>query len=186
MSAAWDLPTIKVLEDKVYTLNTDYRDILDIIEYLTGEGDKQEAVYIALALFYEEFEEMPTSAYIEAWEYLRDFISLFQPESKTPPIQLVDWQKDFNMIAAGVNAVLGTEIRQVEYMHWFTFMGYYSAIGDSNFATVVSIRNKKKKGKKLDEQEREFYRENKEIIDLPKKYSKEEQEEIDRLNDLLK
>lgn len=185
MISAWDLPTCAEIDGTSYNLHTDYRDILGIIEVLTGEGDEQENAYIALALFFEDFFEMPTAIYKEAWKYLYSFIALFQPESGTSQPKLVDWGKDFTMIAAGVNTLLGKEIRSVEYMHWFTFVGYYTSIGDCTFATVVSIRNKKKKGKKLDEQELTFYKENKELVDLPKNYTQEEQEEIERLNKLL-
>ena len=58
-------------------------------------------------------------------------------------------------------------------------------IGEGTFATVVSIRDKKAKGKKLEDWEREFYKENKTLIDLDVKYSEEELEEQKRLNDLL-
>ena len=45
---------------------------------------------------------------------------------------------------------------------------------------------KKSKRKKLEDWEREFYKENKTLIDLDVKYSEEELEEQKRLNDLLK
>ena len=46
------------------------------------------------------------------------------------------------------------------------------------FATVVSIRSKLKKGGvgKLDKAEKQFYYENKELIDLPVQLSQEEQD----------
>ena len=53
------------------------------------------------------------------------------------------------------------------------------------FTTVINIRNKLNKGKKLDKVEKEFYKENRTLIDLKTKYSAEQQAEIDRLNKLL-
>ena len=47
------------------------------------------------------------------------------------------------------------------------------------------IRQKKKKGKKMEKYEQDFYFRNKEIVDLKTKYTKEEQEYIDRMNELL-
>ena len=49
-------------------------------------------------------------------------------------------------------------------------------IGECTFSTVVSIRSKRAKGKKLDKWEEEFYRENRKMIDLPQKLTAEEQE----------
>lgn len=54
------------------------------------------------------------------------------------------------------------------------------------FSSVLSIRQKKAKHKKLEKNEQEFYRENKSLIDMQPRYSAEEQAEIDRLNEMLK
>ena len=55
-------------------------------------------------------------------------------------------------------------------------MGAYMEIGEGTFRTVVSIRKKKRTGKKLEKWEEEFYRENRKMIDLPMNLSKEERE----------
>ena len=49
-------------------------------------------------------------------------------------------------------------------------------IGECTFATIVSIRAKKQKGKKLEKWEEEFYRENYDKVNLPQKLTKEEEE----------
>lgn len=49
----------------------------------------------------------------------------------------------------------------------------------------MTLRAKKAKGKKLEKWEREFWFSNKDLCVLKVKRSKEEQEEIDRLNKLL-
>lgn len=58
-------------------------------------------------------------------------------------------------------------------------------IGESLFSQVVSLRKKRTQKKKLEKWEREFYRENKELCDLKKKYTKAEEEEQKRLKALL-
>ena len=70
-------------------------------------------------------------------------------------------------------------------MHWWTFLGYFSEIGEGLFSQVINIRTKKSKGKKLEKWEREFYNEHKEMIDLKRVISAEEQAEIDRLNAIM-
>ena len=79
----------------------------------------------------------------------------------------------------------GFETRASDYIHWWTFLGYFNEVGEGLFTTVINIRNKLNKGKKLDKVEKEFYKENRTLIDLKTKYSAEQQAEIDRLNKLL-
>lgn len=53
------------------------------------------------------------------------------------------------------------------------------------FFTSCQYPHEKIEGKKLEKWEREFYSEHKEMIDLKRAVSGEEQAEIDRLNKLL-
>ena len=43
-----------------------------------------------------------------------------------------------------------------DYIHWWTFMGYYMSIGECLYSTILSIRDKILNGKKLEKYEREF------------------------------
>ena len=76
------------------------------------------------------------------------------------PYKLIDWEKDSQIISSAINKVANTEIRSVPYVHWWTFMGYFSSIGKSLLSTVIEIREKILKGKKLEKYEREFRRDN--------------------------
>ena len=107
-----------------------------------------------------------------------------EPDDKKRPT-LMDWEQDAALIIPAVNRVAGHEVRAEKYIHWWTFLGYYMEIGESAFSQVVSIRQKKAKGKPLEKWEQEYYRENKRLIDLRTKYTHEECEERDRLNALL-
>ena len=53
------------------------------------------------------------------------------------------------------------------------------------FPTVVRIREKRAKHKKLEKWERTFYNENKDIIDLKKRKNKRSQAEKDALDALI-
>lgn len=70
-------------------------------------------------------------------------------------------------------------------LYWWSFLGYFGEIGEGLFSQVIHIRSKKSRGKKLEKWESEFLRENKELVEIKKKYTKEEQAERDRLNALL-
>lgn len=64
-------------------------------------------------------------------------------------------------------------------------MGLFSEIGEGTFATIVSIRDKKAKGKKLDKWELDYYKTHKSTIDLKKTYTDEEEAERDAVRILL-
>ena len=72
----------------------------------------------------------------------------------------IDWEQDSQLISSAVNKVAGREIRADLYLHWWTFMGYFNAVGESALSTVVGIRSKIMKGKKLEKYEQEFRRNN--------------------------
>ena len=179
----WRLPQTAEIGGAVYQLNTDFRDILEIMGYLDDQDKPKYLRWrIALALFYEG--DIPAERQQEAMEYLAEFISCGETDAKPGP-KLLDWEQDAQAIVADVNKVAGTEIRAVPYLHWWTFLSYFHAIGEGQLSTVVSIRDKLRRGKKLEEWEKDFYRENKSRVDLKKKYSAEDLAEQERLKKLL-
>ena len=95
-----------------------------------------------------------------------------------PPI--MDWEHDFSHIAPPINRVLGYSVRdENNYTHWYDFIGAYQEIGECSWTNIVSVRSKRMKGKPLDKWEREFYNENRKLIDLPRKLTDEEKEWLD-------
>ena len=99
--------------------------------------------------------------------------------------RLLDWEQDAQIILADVNKVAGTEIRSLPFLHWWTFLSYFNAVGEGQLATLVSIREKRRTGKKLEKWEEEYYRKNKHRVDLKKRYTPEELAEQERLKKLL-
>lgn len=179
----WRLPETAEIGGTAYKLNTDFRDILEIMGYLDNQEMPEYLRWrIALALFYEG--EIPAQDQQEAMGYLAAFISCGETDGKPGP-KLLDWEQDARAIIADVNKVAGTEIRSMPYLHWWTFLSYFNAIGDGQLSTLVSIRDKLRRGKKLEQWEKDFYRENKSRVDLKKKYSAEELAEQERLKKLL-
>ena len=116
-------------------------------------------------------------------EYLADFITYGQRDEKPAP-KLLDWEQDAQSIVADVNKVARMEIWVVPYLHWWTFLSYFNAIGDGQLSTLVSIRGKLRRGKKLEKWEQD-YRKNKNRVDLKPSYTAEELAEQERLNKLL-
>ena len=180
----WELPKEAVIGGKRYGIHTDYRDILEIFSYLQ-DGQRPEFLrwYIALALFYEP--QIPEEDLLEGAEYFRWFVNCGREEPKHPSPVLLDWEQDAQDIVADVNKVAGQEIRTLPYLHWWTFMGWFQGIGEGTLSTLISVRDKLRRGKKLESWEQEYYIRNRDRVKLRKKYSAEELAEQERLQRLL-
>ena len=161
-----------------YRINTDYRDVLEVIAYLQNE-DALTGRYVALALFYEDFDAMPREDHPQAMEELARFIDLGEePEEGPAPPKTIDWEQDRTVIVSEINKVAGLEVRSLPFLHWWTFMGWFGAIGEGQLSTVVAIREKLRKGKKLEPWEREYYQQNRGRVDFKRKYTADEEQTL--------
>ena len=173
----YDLPTSVEVFGIDYEIRSDYRAILDICIMMSDPDlDNDDIAEGILDIFYPGFDDMPYEHYEEAIKQCFWFINCGEEEQNRSAPKLMDWEQDFKYVVAPMNRVAGEEIRSIEYLHWWTFVSYYYEIGDCFFAQIVRIRDKKAHGKQLDKSEREFYRKNRDAIDLKTKLSEEEEE----------
>lgn len=173
----YSLPKSVDIGGVTYDIRWDYRPILDICIALSDPDlSDEERAFVALYIFYPGFKGMLQAHYKEAVARCIEFINCGAeaPNKKSP--RLVDWEHDFPLIVNPVNRVLGREIREETPLHWFSFVSAYQEIGDCAFAQVIRIRDKKARGKQLDKPDREWYQRNREIVDIPTKYSKAEED----------
>lgn len=192
---AWKLPTSLKVGGTDYKIRTDYRVILDILAAISdpdilepGMTDDEmhaEKVLTMLQILYIDFDRMPMSDWTEAAEKACEFIDCGLRDDGAPKPRLMDWEQDAPIIVPAVNKVCNFDVRSVQYMHWWTFFGYYMEIGECMLSTVISIRDKKRRGKKLEKWEREFYRNNKHLVDLKSKKIERSAEEKEALRELF-
>lgn len=175
MSVNRTLPRSLTVGGTVYDIRPGYGAVLDIITALSDtELTNYERANVSLRIFYKDI--IPDDVE-DAIAQMLGFIQRFKPETSAKRRQrLMDWEQDFDLIADAITVKSCFDIRADEDMHWWTFLAYYQNIGDCFFAQVVSIRNKLQRGKKLDDMEREFYRNNRDTIDLKIKTTPEEDE----------
>ncbi len=149
-----------------YKIRTDYHVIIDILTAMndteifepgmTEEEKQQERVMTILQILYIDFDRMPPKDWKEAVEKACDFIDCGIKGDEKPKPKVMDWEQDAPIILPAINKVAHEDVRKNEHMHWWTFFGYYMEIGESTFSTVVSIREKKRKGQKLEKWELEL------------------------------
>ena len=184
----WSLPISVEIKGKEYAIRNkcDYRVVLDVISALSDEDLEMEyRVECALFQFYgndelDTIEKVLTSlndiqiAIVEMMKIIN--LGKEETDEEHKP-KLMDWEHDFPQLAPPISRTLGYSVRDAKnYTHWYDFIGAYMEIGECTFANIISIRNKKIKGKKLEKYEQEFYRENKKLVDLPQNLTEEEQE----------
>ncbi len=168
------LPMTLTVDGKEHDIRTDFRVILDCIAALNdNELTDSEKMYTVMQIIYIDPDSITDIE--EAIKQAFWFISCDTEKNSTQK-ELMRWEQDFKIIVPAVNRVLGYECREREQLHWWTFIGAFNEIGECYFQSVVSIRDKKARHKKLEKWEQEFYNRNREEIDLETRYSKEEEE----------
>lgn len=183
---SWSLPTSLEIRGVGFSIHTDYRVILDILRaYNDPDLPDWAKVRVMLDILYEDPDRLTEEDLPEAIEKGLWFIDngdtqddedLVRHGKKAAP-RLMDWDQDADLIIPAINRVYGQgDIRSVPYMHWWTFLGYYMEIGDCLFTTVLSIRSKKARGKKLEKWEKDFEKDNRRLVRLKPKLSEEEQD----------
>lgn len=169
-----------------WAIRSDYRIALTIFQALNdAELTDEDKALIILKLLYVDFDDMQSSEYEEALKQASWYLDGGREYKVKSKKKIIDWEQDEQMIFSAVNKVANKETRECKYIHWWTFLGYMSEIGEGLFSTVLNIRSKKNEGKKLEKYEEEYYKKNKDIVDIKSKYSTEEQEEIDRLKEIF-
>lgn len=165
----YTLPTSITVNDEPFEIRDkgDFRMVLSCFNIISNvEYSMQDRILACLRVFYEDFDDFDTlmscKCLNELTEKMMWFLNCGQEDldtSKQSP-KLVDWDKDANLICSAINNVAGKEIRAESYLHWWTFIGYYMAIGECALSQIVAIRYKLFKGEKLEKHEKKFMNEN--------------------------
>lgn len=184
MISSWQLPEVAKIGSQEYKLHGDFREILEIFSYFSDPDLPDYLKWqIALALFYDQ--PVPPEYHQEAMEYLSWFLGGGRQDPEPAGPQLLDWEQDADLIASDINKAAGLEVRALPYLHWWTFLSWFHAIGEGQLSTVIAIRNKLARGKKLEQWEKDFYREHKARVDLKKRYSRQELDQREQLQKLI-
>ena len=181
----FELPSALEVNGVEREIRTDYRDVLTVLlAFEDPELGDNEKVYVCLKAIYEDFEDIPKEDYSAAFEAAMGFIDHGAGDKKHAP-RTMDWEQDANILFPAINSVAGYEVREAEYIHWWTFLGMFMEIGEGVFSTVLSLRQKKARGKKLEKWEREWWQNNIGICRINSKETDEDKAEKERLKAIL-
>lgn len=173
----WDGSLAVTLEvcGREYAIRSDYRVALDICATLADpELDRRDQALMAMIALYTDFKDIPAAHYLEALQKCAWYLNGGDDERRLPGPKLMDWKQDFRYIIAPINRVLGREARAQEYLHWWTFLSAYYEIGDCLFTQIVRIRYLQAYGKPMDKEDWEWYRRNRQLVELRHTYTEQE------------
>lgn len=180
----WDLPIDVEIDGTAYPIrsNCDYRVVLDVIGVLNdSELPEREKAYCSLYIFYGEaiFSCSDLEAALKEMLVIVNNGEEYDASGAVKP-PLMDWHHDFRQLAPPISRILGYDVRLPDkYTHWYSFVGGYMEIGECTFQSIVAIRSKTARNKKLDKWEESFLRENRKMVELPLKLTAEEQAFLD-------
>lgn len=188
------LPEILTVGGEEYPIRSDYRNVLQVFEaFQDPELYTEEKHIISIYLLFKDFTcaddvDAAVEDGFDAEEAVRQiswFIAAGRPERDDKILPTYSWSQDEQMIFAAVNKVAGTETRDLPYLHWWTFLGYFNEVGEGTFSFIVSIRDKLNNGKRLEKHEKEFLAKNRELVEIKPVLTQEEQEQEDAYKSLL-
>lgn len=163
------LPTKLRVCGRDYEIRSDYRNILEIIMTFNDEEmTDAEKTYVCLRRIFVDFNSLPRdkATYTAAFQAAVEFIECRLSNDRPSP-KVVNWEKDEQLIFPAINKAAGTEVRMMEYLHWWSFLGYFQSIDrDDLWGYILTIRQKRAMHKKLEKHEKEFLAANRELCSV--------------------
>ena len=161
------------------------QNLLEALTPILREGAERRLTAAADAAAARADAALPQALWPDATQCLTEFLAAGRREQPRPGPALMDWQQDAPLIAAGISKAAGQDVRTLPYLHWWSFLAWFDAIGEGSFATVVAIRDKLRRGKRLENWELDYYRTHRAVVELRGVESAEDQAEKRRLLELL-
>ncbi len=191
-----DLPKTLEVDGVEYPIDSDFRTAYKInIDFADKWGCDDEQLGKVYSCLYNLYGERIDGKWVakipeNTEEALRKAIWFLDGgdnyKLKKNNIKVIDFEQDANLIFPAINVLIKTEVRELPYLHWWTFLGYLqNAPQDTMFSTVMNLRQKKAKGK-MDKYDRQMYNEYKGIIEIKQKLSEEEQRELEEEERLVR
>lgn len=184
-------PTKIQIEDKIYEINTDFRNCINImLAFEDKELADEEKYEIMLELLYKDKPEENIEIAIQKAILFLDCGEIEEKngENYNNIKRLYSFTKDAKYIYSAIKQSYGIELDKIDYMHWWKFVYLFLGLDkDTFFSQIIYLRKKKQEGK-LTKEERQTYIKMFDILELEqdKNYTEEEQNEINEFNRLLK
>lgn len=167
------LPMTLIVNGKERKINADFRDVYEILLMFNDpEIRPQEQTFLMLQMLYKD-DFMTFGDTEEAIKQAKWFIDCGKTyKTKATEEKVVDFEQDFDYIISAVDKNIKTAetCLELDFLHWWTF---WAKLGERDkecqLSTIIGIREKLNKGKKLEKYEQEMLRENRDVIIIKNK-----------------
>lgn len=162
------LPTAIRVNDKVYEVNSNFRDCLRII--MAFEDNELTDFEKKVVLVNGLYQEMPDSR--DTPSAIRQGVKFLdggndKPEEEGHGLRLFSFTHDARFIFSAFQQTHGIDLQNTEYMHWWQFMTLFMDIGSETFfSNLVSLRKRVKTGK-ASKEEKQVAREMGSVFEVP-------------------
>lgn len=173
------LPTAVEIDGKEYKLNADFRTGIKIMTaFEDNELTDFEKQSVMLELLYKEIPPNIKKAQEMAVKFLNcGEVSKADSDSEQDSGRLYSFTQDAKYILSAVKQTFGVDLETSD-MHWWKFSYMFLDLDENCFfCKLIYLRKQKTRGK-LTKEEKEWYYSIREIVDLPKSYTTEEQQLI--------
>lgn len=158
-------------------IRSDFRVALTIFQaYNDPELSRRQKAYVCVNCLYVTPPQDIAAALEQAQWFLDGGNTV---KLKPLPVKTIDWEQDEGLLFPEINKAAGRETRSLPYLHWWTFLGYFSTMGEGLYAHILNIRQKRARSKPLEKWERDFFNSHKELIVIQEKLTAKEQAELD-------
>ena len=158
-------PTKIKVDDTVYEINSDFRNCLKIVmAYEDDELTQEEKNFILLKRLYLQMPKNREKA-IEKGILFLDCGKEYKSAEENPR-RVYSFKKDYSYIYSAMRQTHDVDLESIDYLHWWKFVFLFMDVDkDCTFSYLVSLRDKKNKGK-LDKEEKKVWGNLREILDL--------------------
>lgn len=183
-------PTKTEIDGKIYELNTDFRNCLQIIlAYEDNELNEYEKAEVMLELLFgkDNIPENTDVALAKSILFLDCGEEKKITENSSKGSRIYSFTKDAKYIYSAIKQTHNIDLETIEYLHWWKFVYLFLDLDkECFFSQMLYLRGQKQKGK-LTKEEKELYLKLMDILELDQdnSFNEEEQEQINKFNRLL-
>ena len=176
----WESPS-----GEIYELDTDFRIGIQIclIQNDPELSSFEKSVQMQKLMFVDKIPKSPDDLqdcihfFISGWSHDKQ-------SGKKEEKRLMDFDIDQWRIYSAFLQYYRIDLNEIEYMHWWMFMGLLACLPECAYTKVIDIRHREVNSKMSKEDQRAL-KDAKEIYDLDKIMSREDQEIYDNMYDFL-
>lgn len=162
-----NLPTKIKVNENIYNINPEYKNILNIIIAFEDETlTLEEQYFIMIKCLY--LEEIPEEDLEEAIKKAIKFIDCGEDKKEVDfnKPRSYSFKKDGNYIFSGINQTHHIDIEEKKNLHWWKFISFFMDMNtDCMFGELMYYRVRKQEGK-LTEEEKKNYKKIKDLVEL--------------------